>query len=112
MSPPPLPSSNSTTLSHTAGVSVLPPSVTDAAVPLPSDAATPPSKDSTEAEVPRVRLRPPKIHPPITVPFISPLVLRKEVESVLEKEGDRALTGRILTFVLQVLLKSGLKREN
>ena len=30
-------------------------------------------------------------HKPITVPYISPLVLRKELENILEKEGDACL---------------------
>lgn len=29
---------------------------------------------------------------PITVPYLSPLVLRKEVENVLEHEGDNSMT--------------------
>lgn len=36
--------------------------------------------------------RPPVKHKPITVPYISPLVLRRELESILEKEGDACLT--------------------
>jgi pentatricopeptide repeat protein len=36
--------------------------------------------------------RPPLKHKPITVPYISPLVLRRELESILEKEGDACLT--------------------
>ena len=35
---------------------------------------------------------PPLKHKPITVPYISPLVLRRELESILEKEGDACLT--------------------
>lgn len=29
---------------------------------------------------------------PVTVPYLSPLVLRKEVENVLEHEGDNCMT--------------------
>ena len=35
---------------------------------------------------------PPVTQPPISVPYISPLVLRKELETVLDKEGDTCLT--------------------
>ena len=36
-------------------------------------------------------LREPIISIPITVPYLSPLVLRKELENMLEKEGDTCL---------------------
>jgi hypothetical protein len=32
------------------------------------------------------------VHPTINIPYISPLVLRKELESILDKEGDECLT--------------------
>ena len=35
---------------------------------------------------------PPVTQPPISVPYISPLVLRKELEAVLDREGDACLT--------------------
>ena len=36
-------------------------------------------------------LKEPIISPPITVPYLSPLVLRKELENMLEREGDACL---------------------
>ena len=36
-------------------------------------------------------LREPIISIPITVPYLSPLVLRKELENMLEREGDTCL---------------------
>ena len=39
---------------------------------------------------------PPVRHKPITVPYISPLVLRKELENILEKEGDACLNNPAL----------------
>ena len=36
-------------------------------------------------------LKEPIISPPITVPYLSPLVLRKELENMLEREGDLCL---------------------
>ena len=68
----------------------------NAAAPMPNAESTA-SSDAAAPLPPPPRRHPPHIHPPITVPFISPLVLRKEVESVLEKEGDRALTGKNLS---------------
>merc|ERR1719319_261432 len=41
---------------------------------------------------PLVCPHPPIHHPTITVPYISPLVLRRELESALTKEGDGCLT--------------------
>ena len=47
---------------------------------------------SGEVADPLVAPHPPLHHTPITVPYISPLVLRRELESVLAKEGDVCLT--------------------
>ena len=40
----------------------------------------------------------PIVSEPITVPYLSPLVLRKELENVLETEGDSCLIGRSVKF--------------
>ena len=45
-----------------------------------------------EVADPLVCPHPPVHHPTITVPYISPLVLRRELESALTKEGDTCLT--------------------
>lgn len=48
--------------------------------------------DPTTASHPLQQNLPPVRHKPISVPYISPLVLRRELESVLGKEGDTCLT--------------------
>ena len=45
-----------------------------------------------EVADPLVSPHPPTVHPTVTVPYISPLVLRRELESILAKEGDICLT--------------------
>ena len=48
------------------------------------------SEDSSDISHP-LEFRPPVKHDPIPVPYISPLVLRKELENLLDKEGDSCL---------------------
>ena len=50
--------------------------------------SSPPSGDLSHP----LQTLPPVTQPPISVPYISPLVLRKELEAVLEREGDACLT--------------------
>ena len=55
-------------------------------------ASSPPEGASGDVADPLVAPHPPVVHPTITVPYISPLVLRRELESVLAKDGDVSLT--------------------
>ena len=50
-------------------------------------------------------LKEPIISIPITVPYLSPLVLRKELENLLEKEGDTCLIDHSIgNFILVSLM--------
>jgi len=70
--------------------------VTDYRATPPVSSNTSSNCDNTQTasnEIPHpLETHPPVKHKPITVPYISPLVLRRELESVLEKEGDACLT--------------------
>ena len=70
--------------------------VTDYRATPPLSSNTSSNCDNTQTasnEIPHPLETPPPVkHKPITVPYISPLVLRRELESVLEKEGDACLT--------------------
>ena len=61
-----------------------------------SDGAEKLSKDEIEVLQPNGRKPTTLIEPisfgPITVPYLSPLVLRRELENILEQEGDVSLT--------------------
>ena len=60
-------------------------------------------------------LRQPIISIPITVPYLSPLVLRKELENMLEKEGDTCLIdhtiGNFHICSFKICLVSNLKTK-
>lgn len=51
----------------------------------------PESADDEKKEEERIKIPPPIIFDHITVPYLSPLVLRKELENMLETEGDNVL---------------------
>ena len=64
-----------------------------------SDGGDKPTKEEetvpkpTKAEkIPPTPLVSPAVFGPISVPYLSPLVLRRELESILEQEGDVCLT--------------------
>ena len=59
----------------------------------PPAATTPTNCDNNSVDISHpLESHPPIRHKPITVPYISPLVLRRELESILDKEGDICLT--------------------
>ena len=66
-----------------------------------------PSDERTKDGLKNEGLKEPIISTPITVPYLSPLVLRKELENMLEREGDACLvdpnTGTGLTCAYRLL---------
>ena len=54
-------------------------------------------------------LKEPIISPPITVPYLSPLVLRKELESMLEREGDTCLVDPSIGIICLYLFGPGIQ---
>ena len=58
-------------------------------VPVASD--TDSNTPSTDTSDPLYSPLPPVKHKPLSVPYISPLVLRREMESILAKSGTRLL---------------------
>ena len=50
------------------------------------------SKQTKTEKIPPTPLVSPAVFGPISVPYLSPLVLRRELEGILEQEGDVCLT--------------------